>query len=759
MTACTAPTDATPGVADVIEAAFTSNLSASEEVAVLELANTASQLVLDDDVDLDSRAAAGIVANRPLADLASLDAVPYVGDNALNKMLDYIDAQANAAVVHGIAEGSDEAAAIILLVNLSDHELLDDTVGLNSRAADNILDARFAGPIDSLTALDAVSYMGPAAFATLLDYVVNQGLVIPQVYVHGISEQSLLAIDMLTLVNSASEEALDDVVGLNSISAGNIVEARDLAPIASLSDLDAVSYVGAGAFDDIIEFIQGGYGGDPCLAGLGLACQWTEEAKVFADNNGWNDNMGDAIAIDGDVMVVGAAYEDGCTDAGDNDCYSAGAAYVFAKDGSGAWQQEGVLKPMDASGNGNFVAQNYDWFGQTVAISGDTIVVGVEWEDGCDPLINDGSADGCYSSGAAYVYSRSIVDGNVSWNQEAYLKPAQLRNYDYFGSDVAIDGDTIVIGAEGDDSCNGGVDAAPALDADATFCNSSGAAYVFERDSQGVWSQDAYLKGSNPDSYDDFGTVAISGSLIAVGADGDDSYGTGTTADPTTNNCTNSGAVTLFVRIGEGDISWAQEAYLKADNAWIGDGFGDSVDIDLDTLAVGAPFEDGCEADSSVLSGDNCSSSGAVYTYLRTEEPGNGISWTEEGYLKASNTANFSGFGTEVAIYEDSVLASQYSEDGCGQGIDSAMGNANCWNSGSAQIFRRDGFGSQVDWSTEAYVKASDSTEDLYFGESIDISGGTAVIGAIGAIDESACGVGEGNPCDTGGAYVLSLQQ
>lgn len=756
LTACTPPTDASLDITDSASMAFSMNLTSEEIDAVLELANTATEAVLDDEVGLDSRAAAGIVGQRPFSDLAGLDAVPYVGDVALQSMLDYLAAEASAPVVHGITEGSDEAAAIILLVNLADHALLDDVVGLNSIAADNIVDARFFGPIDTLEALDTIGYMGPAAFALLLDYVVNEGLVIPQVFVHGISEQSLLAIDILQLVNSATEEALDDVVGLNAITATNIADAVSGAPLTSLTDLDAISYVGPGAFEDLVTFIQGGYGGDPCLAGLGLACSWTDETKLFADQNGWNDSFGTDVAIDGDLMVVGAGYEDGCTDTGDNDCSGAGAAYVFARGADGSWEQEAVLKAMDVAGNG-FAAESYAWFGEKLAISGDTIVVGTEYDDQCDASSNDGTNAGCYSSGAVFVFTRSTDGGTATWTQEAFLKPAGLRNYDYFGSSVAIDGDTLVVGAEGDDSCAAGVDAAQAVDG-GELCYSAGAAYVFERDG-GVWTQAAYLKGPSPDAYDSFDVVAVSGGIVAVGASGDDSFGTGTTADPDSDNCTDSGAVSIFVRTGENGDEWVEQAYLKADNAWIGDSFGTSLDLDLDTLVVGAPYEDGCAADDSATAGDGCSSAGAAYAYVLAGEPGQAPTWTEQGYLKSANPVSFEGFGRDVALFEDTIVAGERYEDGCGQGLDAALGADNCWSSGAAHVFRRDGVAEQAAWADEAYLKASDSHADLAFGGAVDVTYGRVVVGATGAIDEGACGAGEGNPCDTGAAYVIGLEQ
>src|ERR1043166_7123941 len=158
--------------------------------------------------------------------------------------------------------------------------------------------------------------------------------------------------------------------------------------------------------------------------------------------------------------------------------------------------------------------------------------------------------------------------------QKAYLKASNTDKDDDFGVAVAISGDTLVIGAPGEDS-NG------SSESDNSY-SSSGAAYVFVRDANGVWSQQAYLKASNADPLDDFGAeVAISGDTIVVGASGEDSNATAVNGDETNNGASGSGAAYVFVRNG---TAWTQQAYLKPSNTEADDRFGSEVAISGDTI-------------------------------------------------------------------------------------------------------------------------------------------------------------------------------
>ena len=202
LSACQRPI---PGAMDISEMTGRSiDAGSYEERIVLAVVNEADFDELDIDASLDSRAARNIVSHRQGADatdgtsddnlfddIAEVDAISYVGPAALASLLDYAlsiygEEVVEAATVHGVVEGSDEALAILSLVNGLSQDELDDDVALDSRAAKNIVTARSGADgvdgtgddatIASLTALDAISYVGASAFDHLLDYAIDTGL-------------------------------------------------------------------------------------------------------------------------------------------------------------------------------------------------------------------------------------------------------------------------------------------------------------------------------------------------------------------------------------------------------------------------------------------------------------------------------------------------------------------------------------------------------------------------------------------------------
>jgi hypothetical protein len=181
------------------------------------------------------------------------------------------------------------------------------------------------------------------------------------------------------------------------------------------------------------------------------------------------------------------------------------------------------------------------------------------------------------------------------------------------------------------------------------------------------WTQQAYLKASNTDEGDEFGiSVSISGDTIVVGAYQEDSNTTGVngTQDNDPHNNFNSGAAYVFVRDG---TSWAQQAYLKASNAESGDYFGFSVSISGNTIVVGAYQED---SNATGVNGtqnndsSNSFNSGAAYVFVRE-----GTSWTQQAYLKASNTEAGDVFGYSVSISENTIVVGAHFEDSNATGV------------------------------------------------------------------------------------------
>lgn len=378
----------------------------------------------------------------------------------------------------------------------------------------------------------------------------------------------------------------------------------------------------------------------------------------------------------------------------------------------------------------------YDLFGCSVAISGDTIVVGAYDEDSSATGVNGNEADNsAEDSGAAYVFVRS---GNV-WSQQAYLKASNTDICDWFGYLVAIDGDTIVVGALWEDSSATGVNGNESDNS----ADESGAVYVFTR-SGTVWSQQAYLKASNTDMYDSFGSsIAIDGDTIVVGASAESSSATGINGNEADNSASYSGAAYVFTRSGN---VWSQQAYLKASNTEVDDQFGSSVSISADTIVVGAVEE---SSDAIGINGseanNNAPGSGAAYVFTRS-----GTTWSQQAYLKASNTDAADWFGYSVAIDSDTIVVGAPCEDSNTTGVNGNETDNSAGDSGAAYIFTR---AANV-WSQQAYIKASNTDSYDCFGLSVSLSGDVVVAGALGE-SSSATGINgdeADNSADASGA-------
>lgn len=368
-----------------------------------------------------------------------------------------------------------------------------------------------------------------------------------------------------------------------------------------------------------------------------------------------------------------------------------------------------------------------DKFGTSVSISGNYAIVGAPQEDSSSRIVNGPSDELRSGSGAAYIFVRN----GASWSQQAILKADNADINDIFGSSVAIEGDTVVVGAPQEGSGSAGVNG----DGTNNNIGSSGAAYVFTRVGS-TWSQQAYLKASNPGRADLFGlTVAISGNTIVVGAADEDSNTTAINGDGTNDSATASGAAYVFSRtVG----TWTQEAYLKASNAETSDNFGCSVAIWNNVIVVGARFEDGSGLNTSGdPADDEALSSGAAYVFRR-----NNRTWTQEAYLKASNTEAQDQFGYAVAVSGDLIAVTAIGDDSNATGVGGSGANNLALESGAAYVFVYNG-GS---WAPLDYLKASNRT--FGFGSAVALSNGILLVSSS-AERGAATGVG-GDQSDAG---------
>jgi uncharacterized repeat protein (TIGR01451 family) len=449
---------------------------------------------------------------------------------------------------------------------------------------------------------------------------------------------------------------------------------------------------------------------------------WSQEVYFKASNADANDRFGFSIALSealfgGETLVVGAPLEDsGLGGApGSNSNEQSGAAYVFVRFGN-QWLQQAYLK---ASNIGSF-----DQFGYSVAVSGDTLVVGAPREDsGATGVNGDQFADFAVNSGAAYVFVREGGFAGI-WSQQAYLKASNTDSGDRFGHSVAVSGDRVVVGALNESSSATGVNGNQSNN----NAEHSGAAYLFERnEANGRWSQLDYLKASNTGAGDQFGhVVAITGTTVVVGALLEDSNATGVNGSQANNSAADSGAVYVFQRAGINVGNWFQQAYLKASNADAGDLFGHSLALSGETLVVGAYREDSNATGVNGNQSDNsAANSGAAYVFVRTG--GRNGSWSQQAYLKASNTEAGDEFGYSVGLSGNLLAVGAVGEDSNARGIDGNQANNSIGSSGAVYAFVRN----ETAWRPQAYIKASNTDfGTLLFGHSVAVSSSRVVVGS-----------------------------
>jgi hypothetical protein len=354
---------------------------------------------------------------------------------------------------------------------------------------------------------------------------------------------------------------------------------------------------------------------------------WSQQAYLKASNTGRQgegddrdgDQFGSSIALsgDGNTLAAGAVAEDSGAQGingnqSDDSATSSGAVYVFARAANG-WAQQAYVKGANTGQD--------DLFGYGVALSADgtSMVVGGYDEDGSGRGVDPVDDDDVAGSGAIYAFDRT---GNA-WAQTGYLKGSRSQRNDALGHAVAIstDGNTIVAGTA-DEACpNGGINPSgcdldtydPVLGA-----GSAGAVYVWVR-SGGAWTEQAFIKASNPELTDLFGVrLALSGdgSRLLVGAPMEDSAARGLNGQQDDNSASEAGAAYLFSRTG---TTWSQDSYMKASNADPFDEFGSSVALSGDggTIVVGARMESGAATDLNGDQNDNdAGQSGAVYVFV-----------------------------------------------------------------------------------------------------------------------------------------------
>lgn len=344
------------------------------------------------------------------------------------------------------------------------------------------------------------------------------------------------------------------------------------------ADGEANAHLGAALATDGTSIIVGAPFQSSDTSGSGAAYVfvragdgWVQEAKLIADDRFSEQQLGISVAIDGDTAVVGTIEDD------DNGS-RAGAAYVFVRAG-GAWTQQAKLLATDGAAS--------DQFGISVAVAGDTALVGA-WGD--DDLGN--------SSGTAFVFTRA----GGAWTQSAKLLASDGGDGDQFGVSVALSGDTALIGANLDDNENG---------------TDAGGAYLFVRAGD-AWTQQAKVIAADGGGGDQFGTsIGLSGDVALIGAPQSSGEGVGASA----------GTAYVFTR---DDGSWSQSSELTASDGTGAEFFGSLVAVSGDTALIGA-FGDSTHGDDA----------GAAYLFGPPRAPG------ANGEVCATDAECTSGFCVE----------------------------------------------------------------------------------------------------------------
>ncbi|MDP8238447.1 MAG: choice-of-anchor D domain-containing protein [Candidatus Hatepunaea meridiana] len=318
--------------------------------------------------------------------------------------------------------------------------------------------------------------------------------------------------------------------------------------------------------------------------------EWFQQQKLIANDAAAGNFFGWSVSIDGGYVIIGA-YQD------DDDGGGSGSAYIFTRDGE-EWNQQEKLTAADADEG--------DYFGNSVSINGNYVVVG-------SPRDDDNGA----SSGSAYIFVRE----DEEWTQQQKLTANDAAEDDFFGYSVSIHGNYAVIGAYQND--DDGED--------------SGSAYIFELN-DGEWTEQQKLTASDAADNDGFGrSVSINDEQIIIGSpfsDGNDDEEM-------------AGSAYIFKLDGD---EWREHSKIVAGDSDAGDRFGLNVAIYRNYCLIAASFTD-----------DNGDNSGSAYLFRYSDDDDD---WTEIEALTASDAAAADEFGNFVSISGDyAVIGSRNDDD------------------------------------------------------------------------------------------------
>lgn len=424
---------------------------------------------------------------------------------------------------------------------------------------------------------------------------------------------------------------------------------------------------------------------------------WVQQAFVKASHPGMSDHFGGTISLsaDGNTMAVAAHWQSSATkgingNETDTSLPQAGAVYIFTRKGN-VWSQQAFIKASN-TGRAPEPGKDDDFgdgdqFGYSLALSGDgnNLVVGAIAEDSAAAGININdfqNDDSLISAGAAYVFVRT----GTTWSQQAYVKASNSGANDLFGYSVGMsaDGNTMSVASYDEAGSGRFVNAIPD-----NLRGGTGAVYVFRRTGT-TWRQTDYLKGSRGENGDSMGysmAMSADGNTIVAGAADEDC----TTPGINPPGCmddqksdTSTGAVYVFVFDG---TRWSEQAFIKSSNPGLKDWFGVRIALsgDGNTMVVGAPNEDGS---SQGINGDQkndaAEESGAAYVFTRS-----GATWSQQAYVKSSNSKAFDLFASSMAVNRDGSLIAigAPGEDSGAKGLNGNQNDKSVSESGAVYVF------------------------------------------------------------------------
>jgi hypothetical protein len=371
------------------------------------------------------------------------------------------------------------------------------------------------------------------------------------------------------------------------------------------------------------------------------AQNWNEIIKATASDAAAGDYFGCSVDISGDIAIIGAYSNDDVVS-------GSGSAYIFELDSNGTWSEVQKITASDAASG--------DAFGISVSISNNKAIIGSYKDD-------NGS-----NSGAAYIFE---IDSNGIWSEVQKITASDGASMDYFGNSVSISGDYAIVGAQYADNTIG----------------NSGSAYIFELDSNGIWSEVQKIIGTDNTGSNRFGcSVSINSNRLIVGAWRDFTLGFGA-----------RGAAYFYERVNG---IWIENQKVIASDAASGNAFGFSVSLSDDKAIIGSPF----------------SAAGSAYIFNLI-----GGVWVEAQKITASDAAIEDQFGFSVSISGNKIIT------GANQNDDNAS------NSGSAYIYDYDSINL---WTESQKIMSSDADLDDEFGVSLAIEGNKIIAGVTNNDDD-----------------------